>query len=164
MSLGLDDLLRVCDGQLGSALNEEVNPAISGRLLHFIYEKMIYALASRKRCDVTQRCQERWSYERRKPVPIIVKKVCGNGSIEDIWVSDDPTDQELIDALGGQGNLVTEKQWEDQWEILKSTESDDYLIVGVPPHISADSPKRKTCNLSDQQAKNIVRAIVDQSI
>ena len=95
---------------------------------------------------------------------IIVKKVCGDGSVEDICVSDDPTDLELNVALGIQGDHVTKIQWEDQWEILKATESDDHLIVGTPPCISADSPKRKTCNLSDQQAKNLVRAIVDLSI
>lgn len=92
-----------------------------------------------------------------------LKKVCGDESVEDISVSDDPTDPDLIDALGGLGDLVKVGEWEDQWVILTTTESNDYLIVGFPPYISADSPKRRTCNLSDQQAKNLVRAIVDQN-
>ena len=89
---------------------------------------------------------------KERPVSIVAKKIGSDGSVENIFLDDDPDDQRLIDALGGGGDLVT--VWSvGPWEILTTSKSDDHLIVGVPSYISDWPKKRETCTLDDNLLK-----------
>ena len=47
------------------------------------------------------------SLRKERLLSIIAKKVGPDGSVVDVPLDDDPTDQSLIDTLGGKGDLVT---------------------------------------------------------
>lgn len=89
---------------------------------------------------------------KERSMAIVAKKVGSDGSVEDIYLADDPSDQSLIDTLGGQGDLVT-VGYVGRWEILTTSKSDDHLIVGNTPHISDWPKKRDTCTLDDTLLK-----------
>ena len=90
---------------------------------------------------------------------ITAKKVSPDGFVVDVSLDDNPTDVDLIKALGGEGqsDIVTIGQVYS-WEILKIAECDDLLIVGAPPYMGSGS-QRQTCNLKDQQPRAAIRAL-----
>ena len=90
---------------------------------------------------------------------ITAKKISPDGSVVDVSLDDDPTDIDLIKALGGkrQSDIVT-IGWIHSWEFLKIAECDDLLIVGAPPYVGSN-PQRQTCDLNDQQARAAIRAL-----
>ena len=92
---------------------------------------------------------------------ITAKKISPDGSVVDVPLDDDPTDINLIKALGGEGqsDIATIGQIYS-WEILKIAECDDLLIVGAPPYMGSGS-QRETCNLNDQQARAAIRALAN---
>ena len=93
---------------------------------------------------------------------IDAKRVDANGNIRTVRLTtDDPSDVDLIGALGGKGNLITLGQI-GTWEVLTTSEApDEALVVGRPPFIS-DYPKRRTsCTLDDDKISQIVKLIRD---
>ena len=105
----------------------------------------------------------RMGLRKERLLSIVAKKVCSNGSVKDVELDCDPTDKQLVDELGGQGDLVKVGEV-GQWDILTTTESEDYLIVGPPPNISDRRKKRETCTLDDEllrkQAIKGIKALI----
>lgn len=89
---------------------------------------------------------------------ITAKRVSPDGSVEDVHLNDNPDNMDLINALGGRGDIVT-LGWIFSWEILKTTEGEDILVVGAPPFIDVLNPRRQTCDFGDQKARDVIRAL-----
>lgn len=92
-------------------------------------------------------------------MPINVKLINQVGTISTHTIhSDDPSDSEIISLLGGSedSGLSKIKRIGD-WEIVKISDSDsNILIIGAPPYISDDPKSRLSCNLTDEEIKNLL--------
>ena len=91
---------------------------------------------------------------------ITAKKVRGNSNVENVSLSDDPTDRELICALGGKGELVS-VGIVCQWQVITTDQTDDHLIVGVPPYVVDLSKSRECCTLSDKLSRKLVTNLLE---
>ena len=99
---------------------------------------------------------------------IIAKKVSPPDTVENVHLSDCPTDYvELIQALGGdpgESDFVP-IGCVGPWEILLCTSSDVLLVVGKDPVIGEDS-RRESCDLNEAQVWNVIKSasVVLQSV
>lgn len=90
---------------------------------------------------------------------MIKAKLVSNQSVTTIDLSDDPSDQELLDALGSEGGLVSCAIVRD-WEALRGSDTGvRTLVVGSAPSHGNTHPVRKSCDLTDKEASELVRGI-----
>lgn len=69
---------------------------------------------------------------------------------------DDPSDTELIKALGGTDGDDYEYLGEvDQWSVIRLKGGSDRMVVGKPPEIDAAFKRRQSCVLTDSQAASV---------
>ncbi|MBY5684841.1 hypothetical protein HFO32_22215 [Rhizobium leguminosarum] len=69
---------------------------------------------------------------------------------------DDPSDIELIKALGGKEGDDFEYLGEvDQWSVIRLKGGSDRMVVGKPPQNSAPVKRRQSCVLADGQAASV---------
>lgn len=80
------------------------------------------------------------------------KKTVRTISLQD----DDPSDIELIKALGGTDGDDFEYLGEvDQWSVIRLKGGSDRMVVGSPPQNDAAVKRRQSCVLADGQAANV---------
>jgi hypothetical protein len=92
---------------------------------------------------------------------IEAKSVNQNGHVTTVQLPDDPSDSDLIKALGGGDNCVSLAQVGD-WEVLRvSGQTNPTLVVGAAPPMSAETKRRKTCPLADSKIIALVRFLDD---
>jgi hypothetical protein len=77
-------------------------------------------------------------------------------------ISDDPSDKEIIDVLGGSAQADLKQIGQvGAWDVVKTTDSNsDTLIIGKAPYISDDPKRRESCVLSDDQV-NAIKNLID---
>jgi hypothetical protein len=94
-------------------------------------------------------------------MPINAKQIDITGAVTTIELRDDPSDEDLIAALDGQGGLAT-RGWLEGREVLTTTmNGTDAFVVGQPPSIDAASKLRKSRTLEDAQVTNIVKPYIE---
>ena len=87
---------------------------------------------------------------------IDAKRINSTGTVSTVTLTtDDPSEVDILDALGGKGNLVTLGRI-GPWEILKTSEpNSDTLVIGAAPYIDAHPKRRTSCTLDDQKIKGL---------
>lgn len=93
-------------------------------------------------------------------MPINAKIVDAAGEVKTIKLPDNPSDEDLIRALGAKGYLVAHRAWAGGYEVLGTIDGNGAtLIVGLPPHMNGPPTLRTSCNLTDDQAKGLVKLV-----
>ncbi|WP_104822844.1 hypothetical protein [Rhizobium sp. NXC24] len=89
-------------------------------------------------------------------MPIEAKIVDGAKNVKTVTLPDDPSDREMIDAIGGgPGVDIHHLSQSGDYEVLRLTGGVDKLVIGKAPQISAPVKKRITCTISDAHAVNL---------
>ncbi|EPR22618.1 hypothetical protein L905_20550 [Agrobacterium sp. TS43] len=93
-------------------------------------------------------------------MPIIAKIVSTTGAVRHVTLSDDPSDQEIIDALGGKvGDDYDMLGQANGYEVLRlKNGSTDKIVIGAPPQNSAPIKQRASCTISDTNAANLAKS------
>ena len=93
-------------------------------------------------------------------MPIIAKIVSTTGTVRHVTLSDDPTDQEIIDTLAGKvGDDYALLGQANGFEVLRLTNgSTDKIVIGESPQNSAPVKKRRSCTISDANAVNLAKS------
>lgn len=87
---------------------------------------------------------------------IDVKLVTATCVVSTHQLSDDPSDQDLINLLGGGVDIATLGAV-GEWEIMRIRGAKaPTLVLGAPPYLHADVKRRQTCSLSDDQIVQLV--------
>lgn len=93
---------------------------------------------------------------------IVVKIFNATGTVTTKTLnSDDPSDKEIIDVLGGSAQTDLKQIGQvGAWDVVKTTDSNsDTLIIGKALYISDDPKRRESCMLSDDQVTAIKNLI-----
>lgn len=93
-------------------------------------------------------------------MPIIAKIVTTAGAVRHVTLSDDPSDQEIINALGGKvGDDYDTLGQANGYEVLRlKNGSTDKIVIGEPPQNSAPVKQRRSCTISDTNAANLAKS------
>ncbi|TAW15082.1 hypothetical protein ELI25_04065 [Rhizobium ruizarguesonis] len=93
-------------------------------------------------------------------MPIIAKLVSTTGAVRHVTLPDDPSDQEIIDALGGEvGDDYTWLGQANGYEVLRlNNGSNDKIVIGDPPQNSAPIKQRLSCTISDANAAKLAKS------
>lgn len=93
-------------------------------------------------------------------MPIIAKIVSTTGAVRHVTLTDDPTDQEIINALGGKvGDDYATLGQANGYEVLRlKNGSTDKIVIGDPPQNSAPVKQRASCTISDTHAVNLAKS------
>ena len=90
---------------------------------------------------------------------IDAKLVNAAGKVTTIRLQDDPSDADLIKALGGGPAIVT-RGVVGAWEALRiAGTSAPTLVIGAAPYLHAQVKQRQTCNLPDAKVQALVTFI-----
>ena len=88
---------------------------------------------------------------------ITAKRISPDGVVMDVCLQDIPNDIDLIRALGGQGDITFVGLQHDPWEVFRTTQGEDRLVVGSLPGNNDIVQKVRTCDLNAEEVKNVVR-------
>src|SRR5271157_5531057 len=85
---------------------------------------------------------------------IDAKLIDSTGTVSTVtFDSDDPSEPDIHNALGGKGALVSVGRL-GPWEILKTNEPNSgTLVIGAAPYIDAHPKRRTSCALDDQKIR-----------
>lgn len=90
-------------------------------------------------------------------MPIDAKIVDAKKNVRTVtFHDDDPSDVELIKALGGKDGDDFDYLGEvDQWSVIRLKGGRDRMVVGTPPQNSAPVKRRQSCALTDPEAVGV---------
>lgn len=90
---------------------------------------------------------------------IEAKVLDSSGNVKTCQLADDPSDQQIIAALGAGRDIVTVGAVGD-WEAVRIAGAKaPTLVIGAPPYLHADVKSRQSCNLSSDQVIALVAFI-----
>ncbi len=89
---------------------------------------------------------------------IQAKRIDPDGNVTTIDLDDNPSDMQIVEALGGtdDGDLLY-RGTVDGWEVhaLFTDMNGDFLIIGEAPDSEENYLGRASCNLTDDQVRDI---------
>lgn len=92
---------------------------------------------------------------------MIKAKIVSDRSVATVDLRDDPSDKDLLDALGSRGDIVHRATVGD-WDVLRGSDvGGRTLVIGNSPYLGEAPKTRKSCTLSDDQSQNLVKTIED---
>ena len=89
----------------------------------------------------------------------IEAKIVSNDLVHTVSLPDDPSDQDLLNALNSGGDLVHLADIGD-WEVWRGSDSGHRtLVIGTSPYTGQFPKQRKSCTFSEIQVQNLVRSV-----